>query len=60
MLKKSGMLLGALLVTLAAASSPSIKPVLVQKVTCNCTVNAQCGSGNACCRLPGRTCGICC
>ncbi len=29
-------------------------------VTCQCTVNAQCGSGNACCWLPKRNCGICC
>jgi hypothetical protein len=60
MLKKSGMLLGALLVTLAATSSPSIKPVPVQKVTCNCTTAANCRAGEGCCILPGRHCGICC
>ncbi len=35
-------------------------PTPEEKVPCQCTTNAQCGSGNACCRLPGRNCGICC
>jgi len=59
MLKKSGFVLGAfLLVAFAMAPSPSAQAV--ERVTCNCSTNAQCGTGNACCRLPGRNCGICC
>ena len=59
MLKKSGLVVAAfLLVVFAMAPSPSAQAV--ERVTCNCSTNSQCGSGNACCRLPGRNCGICC
>jgi len=35
-------------------------PAPTEKVFCECTTSAQCRSGQACCPLPGRNCGLCC
>ncbi len=35
-------------------------PAPTEKVFCQCTTSAQCRSGEACCPLPGRNCGLCC
>jgi len=62
MLKKSGFALAALLLSTLALTATPVKGAKSpqNRVTCNCQTNKQCGTGHACCILPGRSCGICC